>query len=307
VTEDKEDIYRLVDRYLWENYPFSDTRAFFQKPLAYLFNGSKASEKWTKKDVEKLSEELEEKYEEGEYWLCRIMEEGISANAILLITKENIRLLPINPEDKCLHSTPKVPGVPYEGLEVRKAGNNLFIENGVEGERPEIELLFKESKEVNEAKNKILDFIQDKDLEEIQGRWISKENIKEYQQALKSINEGFRHFTPTEFEYFIGYLFQEKGFDVEVTQQSNDYGVDVIAEDEDSKIAIQVKRKKPGNKVGSKTVRESLGSLHKYNADEALIVTSSSFTNPAIEQGKDSPINLWDRSILKDEIEKVIL
>lgn len=304
MEEDKEDIYRLVDRYLWENYPFSDTRAFFQKPLAYLFNGSKASQKWRKEDVGKLSEELQDKYSDGEYWLCRVMEGSLQANAILLISKEKIRILGINSEDKSLHSTAEAP---YEGLEVRNRGNNLFIENGIEGERKEIELLLKDIDEVNKAKNKILDFIQEKDLEEIQGRWISKENVKEYQQALKSINEGFRHFTPTEFEYFIGYLFQEKGFDVEVTQQSNDYGIDVIAEDEDSKIAIQVKRKKPGNKVGSKTVRESLGSLHKYNADEALIVTSSSFTNPAIEQGKDSPINLWDRSILKDEIKRSIL
>ncbi|MFB6159539.1 MAG: restriction endonuclease [Candidatus Nanohalobium sp.] len=304
MTEDKEDIYRLVDRYLWENYPFSDKRAFFQKPLAYLFNGSKASEKWSKEDVEKLSEELQDKYSEGEYWLCRVFEGSLQINAILLVSRGEIRLLGINSEDKSLHSTAEVP---YEGLEVRKRGNNLFVENGLEGERKEIELLLRDSDEVNEAKDKILEFIQEMDLEEIQGRWISKENVKEYQQALKSINEGFRHFTPTEFEYFIGYLFQEKGFDVEVTQQSNDYGVDVIAEDEESKIAIQVKRKKPGNKVGSKTVRESLGSLHKYNADEALIVTSSSFTNPAIEQGKDSPIKLWDRSILKDEIEKVIL
>ena len=278
--------------YVAENHKFNFLRLLIEMTLDNL------------EDVEKLLEELKEKYEEGEYWLCRVIEARLQMNAILLVTGEKIRLLGINEKNKSLHSTAEAP---YEGLEIRNRGKKLLLENGIEGERKELEILLRESKEVDEAKDKILSYIEDKDLDNVQGRWISKENVKEYQEALKSINEGFRHFTPDEFEYFIAYLFQEKGFDVEVTPQSNDYGVDVIAEDEESKIAIQVKRKKPGNTVGSKTVRETLGSMHKQNADKSILVTTSSFTNPAKEQSRDSPIQLWDREILREEIKKIIL
>ena len=47
--------------------------------------------------------------------------------------------------------------------------------------------------------------------------------------------------TPREYEKCVSDYFKEQGYEVELTPQSNDYGVDVFARKGDEKIAIQVK------------------------------------------------------------------
>lgn len=47
--------------------------------------------------------------------------------------------------------------------------------------------------------------------------------------------------TPREFEQFVAQHYREKGYDVETTPYSGDYGVDVIAQKGEERIAIQVK------------------------------------------------------------------
>ncbi|WP_138007009.1 restriction endonuclease [Halalkalirubrum salinum] len=53
-----------------------------------------------------------------------------------------------------------------------------------------------------------------------------------------------------EFEELIGALFAAEGYDVEVTEGTHDFGVDVYAENDNGKLAIQVKQFAEGNRVG---------------------------------------------------------
>jgi restriction system protein len=107
--------------------------------------------------------------------------------------------------------------------------------------------------------------------------------------------------TGIEFEQFIGKLYKAMGYNVEVTQASNDYGADVIIIKDQIKTVIQVKNYK--NPVGLGAVQEVNTAKGHYKADEAMIITSSpSFTAQAKREAKLLRIKL----IARGELEKLI-
>lgn len=101
------------------------------------------------------------------------------------------------------------------------------------------------------------------------------------------------------FEHLIGDLWADKGYETTVTVGSNDKGIDVRATDKAGKsehIIIQVKQYKQGNKVGRPDIQKTLGTLSTDVATRAIVVTSSSFTQPAISEAAkaESRIELID-------------
>lgn len=79
------------------------------------------------------------------------------------------------------------------------------------------------------------------------------------------------------FEYIIGSLWQNKGYETKLTQKSADKGIDVLAVNDKERIAIQAKRYSQGNKVGNRTVRSTAGVLPR-NFDKVVIVTTSIYS-----------------------------
>ena len=124
---------------------------------------------------------------------------------------------------------------------------------------------------------------------------------------LKSANEtdlqdNFSRFTPREMEELTGKLFEKKGYSVEVTKQSGDFGIDVWATNKDMKIGIQVKKWKAN--VGFDDVAKTFGSnLSKANK-YIVISTDSFFTNQAMELQRQNShmIELWDTDRFKQEL-----
>lgn len=113
---------------------------------------------------------------------------------------------------------------------------------------------------------------------------------------------------PYEFEDFVGELWEEEGWDTTVSQGSNDMGVDVIAEKQGTigqKLAIQAKRYSEGNKVGRPKVQQ-YHSLKEQdtNADAAVVVTTSSFTDQAQLWAHDHNVKLVDGDDLVDMVRK---
>lgn len=66
-------------------------------------------------------------------------------------------------------------------------------------------------------------------------------------------------------------------------------------------------RKMIGANVGAQAVQQTLGSIWKYRADKAVIVTTTDFTQQAREQAKGAPIELWDVKTLRKVMEKQFL
>lgn len=89
------------------------------------------------------------------------------------------------------------------------------------------------------------------------------------------------------FEHLIGDLWADKGYETTVTVGSADEGIDVRAirtTGTREHVIIQVKQYKQGSKVGRPDIQKTLGTLSTDTATRAIVVTSSSFTQPAITE-----------------------
>ena len=104
-----------------------------------------------------------------------------------------------------------------------------------------------------------------------------------------------------DFENCSANLLLNNGFEnVEVTQYSGDFGVDIIAFKDDIKYAIQCK--KYSSPVGIKAIQEVIGSKAMHDCHVAVVLTNSSFTSSAKELAKKNNVLLWDRNKLKEMI-----
>lgn len=115
----------------------------------------------------------------------------------------------------------------------------------------------------------------------------------------------FAHVDPVSFEYFVADLFRKKGYKATVTSQSGDFGADIIAEQTGRKIAVQVKRHSEDNTVGVQAITHLNGGKEYYSCHGAICVTTSSYSQPAIEMASRLGVELWDWDRLKQEIAKI--
>lgn len=92
---------------------------------------------------------------------------------------------------------------------------------------------------------------------------------------------------PRKFEELVASVFRQNGFTVELTPESRDGGVDIIAVQKSgltgsSLHLIECKRYLPHNTVGIGTVQRLLGVVEQHKATKGIVVTTSSFTRDAM-------------------------
>jgi len=104
-----------------------------------------------------------------------------------------------------------------------------------------------------------------------------------------------------EFEQFCGELLRRNGYkNVTVTKGSGDQGVDILAEKDQIKIAVQCKCY-TGN-VGNNAIQEACTGKLYYDCHVAAVLTTSHFTSSAKELANKTGILLWDRDTLEEMI-----
>jgi hypothetical protein len=106
------------------------------------------------------------------------------------------------------------------------------------------------------------------------------------------------------FEHFVAHLWEQFGWETEVTASSRDGGVDVIAVQHsptEQRHGIQAKRYRRGSNVSSPTVRGVAGQLQK-GFDSVAIVTTGGFTSPA----KEDADQLGVKTVGSEEIRKMV-
>jgi|GEM_PF-3078548 len=138
-------------------------------------------------------------------------------------------------------------------------------------------------------------------------KWGTPEQVKDWRAIDIGMKNGFAEISPIDFEKFIGDLFRKMGYQVYHTPATGDYGADLVVKDANNIIVVQVKKYNPNNRIGAQIVQQTLGSMWKYNANKAIIVTTSYFTQRAREQARNAPIELWNRDILYGLIDKYYL
>lgn len=105
-----------------------------------------------------------------------------------------------------------------------------------------------------------------------------------------------------EFEYAVADLLVHNGWrDVEVTQGSGDYGVDILARRKSTRYAIQCKRY--NSAVSVKAVQEAGLGTDYYHCDAAAVITNNTFTKNARKLADTTGVKLWDRKYLEDLLE----
>ena len=93
---------------------------------------------------------------------------------------------------------------------------------------------------------------------------------------------------PRKFEELVAAVFRQGGFEVELTPETRDGGIDIIAIRKDALAGnglhlIECKRYLPGNTVGIGVVQRLLGVVEQHKATTGIVVTTSTFTRDALE------------------------
>lgn len=116
-----------------------------------------------------------------------------------------------------------------------------------------------------------------------------------------------RSLTPTQFERFIAQLLQDLGYQqVKHTGGPGDLAADIICRDGDGFLtAVQCKRYAPDHHVGSPAVQQFIGMMTvHHHADRGIYVTTSSFTQPAINLARQHNVTLIDGVALTAQLRR---
>jgi restriction system protein len=125
------------------------------------------------------------------------------------------------------------------------------------------------------------------------------DTVKEEEEKKRLLDSGIREvdeMTGKEFENFLYVHFRNFGYGVTLTQDSQDYGADLILYKDGSKTVVQAKRSK--NPVGIKAVQEVAGAVRHYKGNKGIVITNNRFTENAYNLAESNDIELWERKRL---------
>jgi hypothetical protein len=97
--------------------------------------------------------------------------------------------------------------------------------------------------------------------------------------------------SPKDFEGLVARLFSERGFAVRSEDRNRDVGIDFVL-GADSATLVEIKRYSRQNLVSVGAVQKLLGTLVLTGADQAILISSSGFTNAAQALASGTPVNL---------------
>jgi HJR/Mrr/RecB family endonuclease len=129
--------------------------------------------------------------------------------------------------------------------------------------------------------------------------------FKEYQKEVADISvidsiSGF------EFEEYVADLLRKLGYkNVQITKKTGDKGVDILAQKNSRKYAIQCKRINPRNKLNNSAIQQVYTGKQLYKCSNAMVITTGYFTEPAWEAAKELGVTLWARNKLIEQINQV--
>lgn len=104
-----------------------------------------------------------------------------------------------------------------------------------------------------------------------------------------------------EFEYWCADLLRKIGFiNVEVTQGSGDQGVDILAEKDGIKYAIQCKCY--SSDLGNKPIQEVHTGKAIYHCQIGAVITNRHFTQGGKDAAKATGVLLWDRDWIQKKL-----
>lgn len=99
------------------------------------------------------------------------------------------------------------------------------------------------------------------------------------------------------FEEYLMVQFKRMGYRVKATEDSHDYGADLILKKRKTCIVVQAKRYEKN--IGISAIQEVVGSIAYYEADKAMVVTNRYFTKSAQNLAMQNGVELWNREVIR--------
>lgn len=125
--------------------------------------------------------------------------------------------------------------------------------------------------------------------------------IPEEESKVPAVLERVDAMAGLDFEWWTAALLRRVGFSaVEVTQASGDQGVDVTAEREGIRYAVQCKRY--SSNLGNDPVQEVYAGRALYHAQVGAVITNQHFTAGAKELAESNGVLLWDRDWIEAKL-----
>ncbi|MFO8234730.1 MAG: restriction endonuclease [Bacteroidales bacterium] len=120
-----------------------------------------------------------------------------------------------------------------------------------------------------------------------------KEDNKLFERAIRRTAwQYWLSLSPREFEEAVGQLFLDEGYEVWITKNSKDHGVDLFLVKDNKNYVVQCKTyKRP---LGPNVVRDLYGTMIANHADEAFLAAPMGFSNATKDFCKGKPITLLD-------------
>jgi cation transport ATPase len=113
--------------------------------------------------------------------------------------------------------------------------------------------------------------------------------------STEDLRTRLQEIDPYEFEDFVAELWEEEGWETEVTDDGKDKGVDIAAEREGAigqEIVIQVKRYSDGNRITRPNIQQYYSLRDQEGVDAVVVVTTSEFASPAYEWADEHNVKL---------------
>lgn len=103
-----------------------------------------------------------------------------------------------------------------------------------------------------------------------------------------------------QFELFIQWFFEQKGYQVQKTKKTGDQGADLILERPGERVVVQIKKRK--KTTGNKAVQEVHAARGYYSANRAIVISATKFSKPAVELANRLGVELWTWQRLLEEL-----
>jgi HJR/Mrr/RecB family endonuclease len=113
-------------------------------------------------------------------------------------------------------------------------------------------------------------------------------------EELSGVNFGIRpkKMSGSQFVALFQWAAPQLGFKVTPMKKTRDWGCDLRLEKDGIKIVVQLKQQQKN--IGVDAVYAVHAAQDHFNADKAMIVITSEFTQPALELAKEFVIECWD-------------
>lgn len=97
---------------------------------------------------------------------------------------------------------------------------------------------------------------------------------------------------PTDFEHYVANMYSFLGYKTKVTPPANDEGKDIEMWKDGLKYIVEVKLYSPQNKIGREKIQKLHSAMIDSKASKAIFVTTSDFTDNAVDYAKKHGIEL---------------